>query len=634
MQNQSSVQKYTVTLTWDDHILIDGTKGSSSKTYEVKRGDEWSAPISFEYGYQLLNVDGATIVNDELVIDAVTSNVNINVTSEAVSWTITYNLTNIEKGDPAPDTVKHGEDFYAVLPALDKYNIDPSSISIINCESWNSQELIDKNTIVQTTVYVTKATGNVVITASAIELDDSYNVNISTQPTSTTILTSYTEDTNLSETTTFTGSIYEEKKIYIYLPWKYNWVGVDIHTNDENKEDVTNTSITDPVVVTIDGTQYTKAILTITAVENYQTPDIEILITAEEKKSYTISYNVIDGIIDFENKTTTIYEGDSIVIKPIVTEGYKLTNLSIIDESSSDQSIFINDEEELASLIFNGISITPWDNLEISAGYHITISWSNLENYTIKEQNGTASKSGSISGPSGILYYFIAEADSGYMFNDPKIITSDENVVVNISNTSDTSVSFSVITSIGTTIAIEGVTQITTVSYAPLNIEVTNTLEKPNGADDLVTFNMQSTSQLGSYAILRFNNSETNANIPLTVTGFGDESSSSIITSYSSAYNPVTKSMQTFEDSLGQFDSIDVTMYGDIQNTNLSTISKTQNIYATILNSAGNEINRSNNTITINGYDIHSTENLYTLYFDELVSFDSTQPLILHYEII
>ena len=260
------------------------------------------------------------------------------------------------------------------MPALDKYNIDPSSISVTNCESWESQELIDKNAIVQTTVYVTKANGNVVITASAIGLDDSYNVNISTRPENTTILTSYTEDTNLSEKTTFTGSIYDEKKIYIYLPWKYNWVGVDIHTNDENKENVTNTTITDPVEVTIDGTQYTKAIFTITSVESYQTPNIEILITAEEKKSYTISYNVIDGIIDFENKTTTIYEGDSIVIKPIVTEGYKLTNLSIMGESSSDQSIFINDEEGLASLIYNGINITPWDNLEISAGYYITIS--------------------------------------------------------------------------------------------------------------------------------------------------------------------------------------------------------------------------------------------------------------------
>lgn len=340
-------------------MLIDGIKGSSSKTYEVKRGSKWAAPISFEYGYQLRNVVGATMVNGKLVVDSVTSNININVTSEAVFWTITYNLTNIEKGTPAPNIVRHGENFYAVLPALDNYSIDPSSISVTNCESWNSQELIDKNTITQTTVYITKANGNVVITASAIGIYDSYNVNILTQPINTTILTSYTEDANLSETTSFAGSIYEEKKIYIYLPWKYNWRGVDIYTNDENKEAVTNTSITDPVEVTIDGTKYTKAILTITPVENYQTPYIEILITAEEKKSYTISYNVIDGIIDFENKITTIYEGDSIVIKPIVTEGYKLTNLSIIDESSSDQSIFINDEEGIASLISNGINITP-----------------------------------------------------------------------------------------------------------------------------------------------------------------------------------------------------------------------------------------------------------------------------------
>ena len=261
-----------------------------------------------------------------------------------------------------------------------------------------------------------------------------------------------------------------------------------------------------------------------------------------------------------------------------------------------------------------------------------------MENYTIKEQNGTASNSGSTSGPSGILYYFIAEAESGYMFKNPKIITSDENAVVNISNTSDTSVLFSVMTSIGTTIVVEGVTQITIVSYAPLNIEVTNTISEPDNVTGIAEFNIASTMQLGSYPILRFNTSSTGQTSDYIVAGFGDDTTntSSLKVGYKGgSYNPNTSSLWCpAKDTLGEFDSIDVTMYGDIQDTNLSTISKTQNIYATILNSAGNEIHRSNNTITINGHDTHSSETLYTLYFDELVSFDSTQPLILHYEII
>lgn len=622
MQNQSPVQKYTVTLTWDDNVLIDGIKGSSSKTYEVKRGSKWSAPISFEYGYQLRNVVGATMVNGKLVVDSVTSNININVTSEAVFWTITYNLTNIEKGNPAPNTVRHGENFYAVLPALDNYSIDTSSIRVTNCESWNSQELIDKNTITQTTVYITKANGNVVITASAIGLYDSYNVNILTQPINTTILTSYIEDTNLSETTTFTGSIYDEKKIYIYLPWKYNWMGVDIYINDENKEAATTTSITDPVEVTIDGSKYTKAVLTITTVENYQTPDIEILITAEEKKSYTISYNVIDGIIDFENKITTIYEGDSIVIKPIVTEGYKLTNLSIIDESSSDQSIFINDEDGIASLISNGINITPWDNLEISAGYYVTISWSNLENYTIKEQSGTASKSGSTSGPSGILYYFIAETDSGYMFENPKIITSDKNAVVNISNTSDASVSFSVMTSVGTTIEIEGVTQTTTTSYAPLNIEVTN-----NAFAQTATFNMRQFQGDSYPGITLINNTKDPEFI--VISGFDGNEKLTVGSKSDESYNKIHSALD-YIGNIMPINSIEIRMYGDIQDANLSSLSKKQIVYATVYDSVNNITHTSTNQVEIDGNNYYSSGQ-YTLTFDQLLAIDSTNPLTLHY---
>lgn len=309
------------------------------------------------------------------------------------------------------------------MPALDKYNIDPSSINVTNCESWESQELIDKNAIVQTTVYVTKANGNVVITASAIGLGDSYNVNILTQPTNTTILTSYTEDTNLSKTTTFTGSIYEEKKIYIYLPWKYIWRSVDIHTNDENKENVTNSSITDQVEVTIDGTQYTKAILTITYVENYQTPDIEILITVEEKPLYNITFKDIDDVVNWDNPITSAYDGQKITIKPIILDEYYLSQISIVEQSGTT---IWNTDEDINAAINGEKTIKITGDTIISASYDITFSWNNLENYIIGEDLSSMSSSGSVTRNYEVTkggHYFFAQANDGYEFSDNTSIT-------------------------------------------------------------------------------------------------------------------------------------------------------------------------------------------------------------------
>lgn len=623
MQNQSSVQKYTVTLTWDDHVLIDGTKGSSSKTYEVKRGDKWSAPISFEYGYQLLNVNGATIVNDELVIDAVTSNVNINVTSEKVSWTITYNLTNIEKGIPAPNTVKHGEDFYAVLPALDKYNIDPSSISVTNCESWNSQELIDKNTVVQTTVYVTKANGNVVITASAIGLDDSYNVNISTQPTSATILTSYTEDTNLSETTTFTGSIYEEKKIYIYLPWKYNWVGVNIHTNDENKEDVTNTSITDPVEVTIDGAQYTKAVLTITAVENYQTPDIEILITAEERPSYNITFKDVDDVVNWYNPITSAYDGQEIIIKPIILDEYYLSQISIVEQSGT--TIWDTDEDINAAI--NGEkTITITGDTIISASYDITFSWNNLENYILGEDLSSMSSSGSVTRNYEVTkggHYFFAKVNDGYEFSgNTSIIVSNLDAEWEIITNDGTNIEFRIISYKNTTISIDGVNKIVETIYDPLNIEVTN-----NAFAQTATFNIRQFQGDSYPGITLINN--TNDPEFVVISGFNGNEKITVGSKNDEGYNK-TNSALDYTGNIIPISSIEIRMYGDILDENLNSLSKKQIVYATVYDSVNNVTHTSTNQVEIDGNNYYSSGQ-YVLTFDQLLAIDYKHQLTLHY---
>lgn len=71
-------------------------------------------------------------------------------------------------------------------------------------------------------------------------------------------------------------------------------------------------------------------------------------------------------------------------------------------------------------------------------------------------------------------------------------------------------------------------------------------------------------------------------------------------------------------------------MYGDIQDANLSSLSKKQTVYATVYDSVNNVTHTSTNQVEIDGNNYYFSGQ-YTLIFDQLLAIDSSNPLTLHY---
>lgn len=169
MQNLSRKKiEYTITVNCGNNVYVNG---KANETYTVKKGDKWEAPLSFDNGYELDSVSGATIVDGFLVIDSVKDNTIVSVSAKMIpveQVSVSYNLTNAKKSNTAPESASEGSSFSTIITANDNYYMN--NWSVTGCESFNVSENKSGNYTTSITITVNNVNNNVVITAAAIKI--------------------------------------------------------------------------------------------------------------------------------------------------------------------------------------------------------------------------------------------------------------------------------------------------------------------------------------------------------------------------------------------------------------------------------------------------------------------------------
>ena len=155
-------------------VTVNVTNGSSSPiSRTVNSGGTASFTITPNSGYQLpSSVTGASISDHTLIVSNVTSNKTINVTCNALTYTVTLNVINGSKSPNTTQVVNYGGSVSWTVTPNSGYQLDGS--------------LVPGASISGNTVTVNNVTSNKTITVTCTSLGNNYYLGVDTKDTYTT----------------------------------------------------------------------------------------------------------------------------------------------------------------------------------------------------------------------------------------------------------------------------------------------------------------------------------------------------------------------------------------------------------------------------------------------------------------
>ena len=115
----------------------------------------------------------------------------------------------------------------------------------------------------------------------------------------------------------------------------------------------------------------------------------------------------------------------------------------------------------------------------------------------------------------------------------------------------------------------------------------------------------------------------------VVISGFDGNEKLTVGSKSDESYNKVHSALD-YIGNIMPINSIEIRMYGDIQDANLSSLSKKQIVYATVYDSVNNITHTSTNQVEIDGNNYYASGQ-YILTFGKLLAIDSKNPLTLHY---
>lgn len=142
-QNKPQNIEHTVKFSIDEHasVQIDGITIANNHEVKVKYGNRFEATYTVEDGYNI-NVSGASVSGNKIIIESVTSDVIINVGTEAITHTVTVNIdphvTATYQGSQITGVfitqIQHNKSFTMTAIADELYTLHVDGASIFNNE--------------------------------------------------------------------------------------------------------------------------------------------------------------------------------------------------------------------------------------------------------------------------------------------------------------------------------------------------------------------------------------------------------------------------------------------------------------------------------------------------------------------
>lgn len=337
------------------------TTSNTAKT--INANSKYSTTINAEAGFTLnsiivtmggKDITSSVVNNNVITISSVTGDVVVTAkTIEIVAptvYSITNNLTNCNTSNSTTSVTKGGS-FSTIITARDGYRISTITVTMGGTNITNT--VVNGNSI-----SISNVTGNIVITASAIQITPStYTI--------TNNLTNCTTNNN-AKTVSANGKYSATITVntgYALSTFNVSMGGVDITDSVVNQNTITINSVTGNVIITVK------------AIEESTKPDIPDVPVVEDELEILPSCTYVDIA---EGGSKTIYF--KLSNKPTSNTTINISSSSSNLTCSTSQLTFTTENYYIAQSV-NITSVA--DNNETDDVYTLTISSNGLTSKTI-----------------------------------------------------------------------------------------------------------------------------------------------------------------------------------------------------------------------------------------------------------